>query len=65
MIGESDVFLKRRRTESFITKNDTFALKMESIVFYEMIQEFNDIKLEIEEIVAQKEATRLKEQLVE
>ena len=30
-----------------------------------MLSEFPDIKIEIEEIVAQREATRLKEQLVD
>ncbi|CDW78950.1 UNKNOWN [Stylonychia lemnae] len=69
MIGETDYIYKRERVDSFIAGTDVYILKFELEVFKIILDQFPDIKSEIESIAKKREKLRLmihqKDQLLE
>ena len=60
MFGETDVVMKRRRHESFISREESFALKFEAHIFTQCLEAFEDMKEEVMELVQKREEARLK-----
>ena len=61
IFGESDIILKRNRMYSYVAKCDCYMLKLERSIFEQILDEFSDIREEIQQIVAEREKKRLEE----
>lgn len=59
MFGETDVILKRNRLDSYQARGDCYILKLDKVVFEQIIDEFSDIREDIQKMVAEREMRRL------
>jgi CRP-like cAMP-binding protein len=48
MFGETDIIFKRELLESYMAKNDCYILKLERNIFEQILDEFEDIREEVE-----------------
>ena len=51
IFGETDLMKNRNRTESYITVSDCYLLKITKALFFEVMEEFDDFRAEVEDIV--------------
>jgi len=59
LLGETDYIYRRERAESFVAITDVFILKLEIGVFETILDQFNDIREEVERIAKKREKMRL------
>ena len=59
IFGETDLMKNRMRSESYITANDCYLLRIPKALFKEIMEEFDDFRVEVESISNQRELLRL------
>ena len=50
MLGETDIVFKRHRKDSFVADTECYILKYDKSIFEKILDEFPDIKEEVEEV---------------
>lgn len=59
LLGETDFVYKRERAESYVAITDVFVLKYEISVFENILEQFPEIKAEIDLMARKREKMRL------
>lgn len=59
IFGETDLMKNRLRTESYIAQTDCNLLKINKALFKQIMDEFEDFRVEVESISKQREWMRL------
>jgi hypothetical protein len=50
MIGETDIYFKRERIENYRALSKVYVLKYDKVVFESILESFDDIRYEVEEL---------------
>ena len=58
IIGESDFVYRRERVESFVTVDDVYAVKFEGWIFQEIMEQFPEVRRDVEYIAREREKAR-------
>ena len=59
IIGETDIIYKRSRCETYVAMDNVYVLKMDRIIFEEVLKEFPEMKRDVEFLAREREKIRL------